>query len=325
MNSTNDIPLDNEMLDIYSDYLISSFSYTTATGLSSLLDNQISHDKITRFLSTREYSSKDLWKLVKSAIRSIETKDGCLIFDDTVEEKEYTDENDIIAWHFDHSKGRNLKGINILSCIYQNEAGIIPVAFEIVKKDQPFLDPKTGKQKCRASINKNEYFRTMLQNSIRNNIRFKYVLSDVWFSSKKNMEYILENKKHFIFAIKKNRLVALSYEDKLNGRWKNVESLGLKENSAVKCFFKGMDQETLIAKQVFTNKDDSAGILYLASSNTNLDFGQITAIYQKRWKVEEYHKSIKSNTGLSMSPNKTVLTQSNHFFASSIPTSNWKD
>jgi len=32
-----------------------------------------------------------------------------------VEEKEYTDENNIIAWHFDHSKGRSLKGINILS------------------------------------------------------------------------------------------------------------------------------------------------------------------------------------------------------------------
>jgi hypothetical protein len=304
------------MLDIYSDYLISSFSYTTATGLSAMLDNQISHDKVTRFLAEREYSSKDLWLLAKPTIRLIETEDGCLVFDDTIEEKKYTDENDIIAWHFDHSKGRNLKGINILSSIYHNENGTIPLAFEIVKKDQEFMDPKTGKKKRRSSINKNEHFRVIFIQSIYNNILFKYVLADIWFSSKENMEYIIGNKKHFIFAVKKNRLVALSMKDKLKGKFKNLESLDIKEGQTIKCFFKGMDTEVLVAKQIFTNQDGSIGILYLASSDTSLDFDQMTSIYQKRWKVEEYHKSIKSNTGLAKSPTKTVLTQNNHFFAS---------
>ena len=104
-------------MNIYSDYLISSFSYTTATGLSNLLDNQITHDKITQFLSAREYTSKDLWRLVKPKIREIETDDGCIIFDDTIEEKPYTDENDIICWHYDHAKSKEVKGINILNNI----------------------------------------------------------------------------------------------------------------------------------------------------------------------------------------------------------------
>ena len=39
------------------------------------------------------------------------------------------------------------------------------------------------------------------------------------------------------------------------------------------------------------------------------------AIYQKRWKVEEYHKSLKSNASFAKSPTKTVRTQSNHIFA----------
>ena len=43
-------PIDKELLDLYSDYLICSFSYTTATGLAGLLDNAIRHDAITRFL-----------------------------------------------------------------------------------------------------------------------------------------------------------------------------------------------------------------------------------------------------------------------------------
>jgi len=308
--------IDMGMLDIYSDYLISSFSYTTATGLAAMLDNQVSHDKVTRFLSNREYSSKDLWKLVKPTIRVIETEDGCILFDDTIEEKEYTDSNDIICWHFDHSKSRNVKGVNILSSIYHNNQGTVPLSFEIVKKDQEFLDPETGKKKRRSSINKNEYFRSMFKQSLTNSIKFKYVLADIWFSSKENMEYIIENGKHFIFAIKKNRSVALSSKDKAKGKFKSVESLNLKEGEIIKCFFKGMDTEVLIAKQVFTNQDGSTGILYLAASDTGLDFNQLTSIYQKRWKVEEYHKSIKSNTGLAKSPTKTVLTQGNHFFAS---------
>lgn len=194
MSTKTNSDLDISMLDLYSDYLFSSFSYTTATGLSALLDNQISHDKITRFLSAQEYTSKNLWALVKPVVREVETDDGCLLFDDTVNEKPYTDENDIIAWHFDHSKGRNVKGVNILSSIYHSQDYTIPISFEIVKKDEEFVDEQ-GKKKRRSTINKNEYFRNMFKVSIGNKIRFKYVLADIWFSSKENMEYILENKK----------------------------------------------------------------------------------------------------------------------------------
>ena len=41
--------MNKKLLDIYSDYLIAQNQYATATGLSDLLDGQISHDKITRF------------------------------------------------------------------------------------------------------------------------------------------------------------------------------------------------------------------------------------------------------------------------------------
>ena len=44
--------MNKELLEVYSDYLISSFSYTTATGLSGMLEGSISHDKVTRFVSS---------------------------------------------------------------------------------------------------------------------------------------------------------------------------------------------------------------------------------------------------------------------------------
>jgi hypothetical protein len=107
--------MDKKLLELYSDYLISSFSYTSATGLSNLLDCLISHDKITRFLSKEQFTSKDLWQLAKSFVREIEYPDEVLIFDDSIEEKPYTDENDIICYHYDHCQGRSIKGINFIS------------------------------------------------------------------------------------------------------------------------------------------------------------------------------------------------------------------
>ena len=56
--------------------------------------------------------------------------------------------------------------------------------------------------------------------------------------------------------------------------------------------------------------------MYLLSSDMTLDYERLTTIYQRRWKVEEYHKSLKSNASLAKSPAKTIRTQSNHVFAS---------
>ena len=48
------------LLDLYTDYLLSSFGQTTATGLSKALDGAVSHDKITRLLSDHQFQVKRL-------------------------------------------------------------------------------------------------------------------------------------------------------------------------------------------------------------------------------------------------------------------------
>jgi hypothetical protein len=77
----------NTELDLYTDYLLSSFGSATATGLSEMLQGAVSHDKVTRFLSGRDYTSKDLWMQVKAVLRQVEDETGVLIFDDTIQEK----------------------------------------------------------------------------------------------------------------------------------------------------------------------------------------------------------------------------------------------
>ena len=312
--------MNRELLDIYTDYLISQNQYATATGLSRLLDGYISHDQITRFLNRETLTSKDLWQYVKPAIRKYEQDDGgTLIFDDTIEEKTYTDENDTVCWHYSHAKGCCIKGINILSAIIRYDDFSLPVAFETVRKDRHFYDIETGKEKRKASISKNEMFRSMVQQTISNNIKFEYILADNWFGAKKNMEFIhYDMKKKFIFGIKSNRLVALSNEDRKNARYQRLSSLPIDDKESMTIWLKDMSFPVKLLKRVFKNENGTTGTLYFVSNDLKLDSGQIYDVYQKRWRIEEFHKSIKQNASLEKSPTKVSISQRNHVFASII-------
>lgn len=52
-----------QMLDLYSDYLLTSFGAMTATGLSELLAGDVSHDQVTRYLSGTRKTSATLTSL----------------------------------------------------------------------------------------------------------------------------------------------------------------------------------------------------------------------------------------------------------------------
>ena len=309
-----------DILDIYSDYLIAQSRQATAIGLSSLLEGSLSHDQITRFLNRNEFSSKDLWQYVKPKVRELEQETGgVLIIDDSIEEKPYTDENAIVSWHFSHAKGRCVKGINILSCLVRYGDLSLPIGLEVVHKDVQFCDLKTKKEKRKASVTKNEYFRQLTRQALMNQVKFEYVLSDNWFGAKNNLEFIHnELKKKFIIGMKTNRLVALSDEERKKGQYQNLSTLNIKDGEARKAWLKDLSLPVTILKKVFKNEDGSTGTLYLVTNDFDIDSDRIYEIYQKRWRIEEYHKSIKQNSSLEKSPTKKIRSQKNHLFASII-------
>jgi hypothetical protein len=159
--------------------------------------------------------------------------------------------------------------------------------------------------------------RDLLNQAVINQIPFKYALNDSWFSSAENMHFIKQNLgKDFVMPIKSNRTLATSQEAKQKGRYQRVDTLSLEPMKAVTVYLKGVEFALLLVTQVFMNEDGTTGILYLVTSDTTLSGKEITAIYQKRWNVEPYHKSLKQNVSLEKSPTHTVRTQTNHFFAS---------
>jgi hypothetical protein len=309
--------MQEKLLDLYTDYLISSFGQVTATGLARLLNGEVSHDQITRFLSSEPKRSADLWRIAKPLVRQVETDSGVIVIDDTIEEKEYTDENELICWHWDHSKGRNVKGINFLSALYVTAEAALPVAFDLVAKTEAFVDEKTGNLKRKSSISKNERYRMLLRIVVHNQIKFRYVINDSWYSSADNMKIIkCDLHKEFVMPLKANRKVALSQQEKERGQYRAVSQLELSAGTTLEVWLEGVEFPLLLTKQVFTNEDGSTGVLYLVTSDMTLPCDRIQQLYQRRWSVEEYHKSLKQNVSLERSPTRTTTTQRNHLFSS---------
>jgi len=190
------------------------------------------------------------------------------------------------------------------------------VGFELVRKTEHDTDPKSGKEKRRSNRTKNEMYRELMQQAVQNRIPFKYALTDIWLASAENMTFVkITLEKEFVMPLKGNRKVALSVDAKQTGRYQRVDTLELEPLKPVTEYLEGVEFALLLVKQVFTNEDGSTGILYRVTSDTTLDGYGITAIYQKRWNVEPYHKSLKQNASLEKSPTQTVATQTNHFFA----------
>ncbi len=299
-----------KILDIYTDYLLCSYGLSTATGLSKLLDNTISHDKISRFLLDYEGTAKKLWQKVKPYVRSIENNDvGYLIIDDTIEEKEYTDENEIVCWHHSHSKGRHVKGMEVLSMLVRYQDIALPIDYHIVTKPVVYID-KEGKSKRKSLLSKNEIARQFISTAKSNKIKFEYVLADIWFSSTDNMKHVNKEKKKFVFGCKSNRMV------RFNKVWHKLSELPIGDEQVIHCYIQDLSIPVAITKKVFINDDLSTGTLYLVSNDLSLSGTEMYNIYQKRWIIEEYHKSIKQNASLAKSPTKVVKTQANHIFCS---------
>lgn len=305
------------MLDLYTDYLICSFGQASATGLARLLDHQISHDAVTRFLSSEPKTSAALWQLVKPLVRRVERDDGVIVIDDSIEEKPSTDENELVSWHYDHSQDRTVKGINFLTALYQAGEVSLPVAFDLVTKEVEYFDPKQRKHRRKSALTKNDRYRMLLRVAAHNQVRFKYVLNDVWFASAENMKFVKHQLgKEFVMPLKENRKVARSGDEKQRGQYVAVSTLEVAEATTLHIWLEGVDFPLLLTKEVFTNEDKSVGVRYLVSSDLTLSFDRQTRLYQRRWSIEVYHKSLKQNASLEKSPTRTPTTQRNHLFAS---------
>jgi len=309
----------SNLAPIYQDFLISSYGKIEVTKFSKILGKGFSHDRFTKQLlldDTLDDESK-LWQHIKPFLRDYENEDnGCIIVDDSLLHKPHSKVNDVICWHFDHVSGKSVKGTMMLNFQYTDDSGIsIPLGYEIITKTEDVWNEEYQKNVKKSKFTKNEIMQDKLQIlHFNNHVKYKYILMDKWFTTSGNIDFIdniLEKK--FISPVKKNRKVALCLEDKKKGKYVNIDSLDIGAGSSRLIYLKGCNIPLNIGKQIVKNgNDDEPVYLYLITNDTNISFSQTLEIYQKRWKIEEYHKSLKQNLKIEHSPTKVEISQRNH-------------
>ena len=64
------------------------------------------------------------------------------------------------------------------------------MTYDLLGKPVVYRDAKTGALKRKSNLSKNEHLRRMLAVCQRNQVAYRYVLADSWFSAKENLHFI---------------------------------------------------------------------------------------------------------------------------------------
>jgi putative transposase len=117
-----------------------------------------------------------------------------LVIDDSTLDKPYSHHIEKLTRHWSGKHHRVFQGINLISTIWRDGSGIIPVDFRI---NYPEKDGK----------NKNDYFRDMVRAAEELQFKPNCVISDSWYSSIDNLKLIRSLQWHWCTRLKSNRLV----------------------------------------------------------------------------------------------------------------------
>ena len=193
----------------YCQYLLSSQINYTLTNLADHLE-QISHDKINRYLKNEKLTPRLLWDNVKDLI--VADEDAYIIFDDTVVDKRFSEEIEIVRKQYSGNEHGIVRGIGIVSCIYVN-----PKTLHFWVIDYRIFNPEND------GLTKIDHVKNMLQGLVyQKNLPFDMVLMDTWYAVKNLMLYIDSLDKVYYCPLKINRLVDDSFGKE---KYKNIESL----------------------------------------------------------------------------------------------------
>jgi len=309
----------SNLSSIYQDFLISSYGKIEATKFAKVLGKGFSHDRFTKqlLLDGDLDDDKKIWKTIKSFLRDYENENsGCIIVDDMLMHKPWSKVNGTVAWHYDHVSQKMQKGILMLNFHYTDESNIsIPLGHEIITKTEDKWSEQYQKYVKKSMFTKNEIMRDKLKIlHFSNQVKYRYVLFDKWFSSLENLVFVNDVlEKIFVTPIKSNRKIALTKEDKDKGNYVNISNVDIEACSSRLIYLEGYKDPINLIKQVVKNGDDDKSVyLYLITNDITLNFQEVLEIYKKRWKIEEYHKSLKQNLHIEHSPTKVEISQRNH-------------
>jgi hypothetical protein len=282
----------------YCQYLLSSQINYTITNLAEHLEN-ISHDKINYYLKKEKLTPRLLWDNVKDVIMTDDN--GYVIFDDSVLDKRYSEEIEIVRRQYSGNEHSVLKGIGVVSCVYVN-----PKLQRFWVVDYRIFNPDAdGKTKI-------DHVKDMLQNLVYHKLLpFDTVLMDTWYAVHNLMLYIDSLDKIYYCPLKNNRLVDDTFGKE---KYKRIELLQWREEE-LECGkiikikgFPANKKVKLFRVTVSTNRTDYVVTNDLSQSSTDV----VQEVCKIRWKIEEFHREIKQLTGIESCQCRKARLQINH-------------
>ncbi len=272
--------------DIYKTFLqVSSLRYS-GLALSEVSPSPLSHDTVSRWLKSRCFRPKDLWRLVEP---SIDKKSPCvLIADDTLIAKTRSKKIEMVHYQYSGNEHDVIAGIGLVNLLWHDLTKVesIPINYLIYDKDS---DGKT----------KNTHFSEMLTLAKKRGIMPEVVVMDAWYSSLDNLKSIRSHGWIWVNTLRKNRIVNHN---------KQLNKLDISEEGT-SIHLRGYGWVTVFK---FTAKNGR--IDYIVTNKENPTRQYLKSIMDARWSVEVYHREVKQNCGIERCQARTSRAQRNHIF-----------
>jgi len=270
-------------LDYCQYLLVSQINYTLTNFAEH--SEKFSHDAANRYLNGEQLRPKLTWENVQGQV--VQTPKGFVIFDDTVADKNYSHEIELVRRQYSGNAHGVIKGIGIVTCVYVN-----PELDQFWIIDYRIYDPDgDGKTKL-------EHVQEMLVNCVyQKNLQFWAVLMDSWYATKGIMLAIEKYKKIYYCPLKDNRQVDDSgglhpYQRVDTLTWNEVEK---RQGKLIKIKgFPGNHKVKLFRVVLSTKRTDYVVTNDMAQDDTQA----VQEVSSLRWKVEQFHRETKQLTGL---------------------------
>jgi len=270
-------------LDYCQYLLVSQINYTLTNFAEH--SEKFSHDALNRYLQGEKLSPKLIWDNVQNQV--VPTSKGFVVFDDTVANKNFSQEIELVRHQYSGNAHRVIKGIGIVTCVYVNSE---LDQFWII--DYRIYDPDgDGKTKL-------DHVQEMLLNCVhQKQLLFWAVLMDSWYATKEIMLAIEKYEKIYYCPLKDNRQVDDSggsqpYQRVDSLTWTEAEK---QHGKVIKIKgFPGNHKVKLFRVVLSTKRTD-----YVVTNDMAQDNPQaVQEVYGLRWKVEQFHRETKQLTGL---------------------------
>ena len=275
--------------DLYCQFLLASQRNFTATQASSL--TSVSHDTITRWLSSVKLTPNILWEHVENLV---DKEGGVLVVDDSVIGKQYSRSHELplLSYQYSGAYHKVIQGIGLVNLVLVGKDDTcLPVDYRIFSKK---IDGQT----------KHMHVQEMVTLALHRGMKPTAVVFDIWYGSVKTLKFLEKNKLIWVTTLKNNRIV--NQNEHLSD--KEIPDTGLVVHLRAYGFIK-----------IFKTFSQAKGeVEYLATNKLDMTRLDIKTVAAQRWKIEEYHRGLKQTTGIEKCQARTQRSQRNHIFCSVI-------